>query len=194
MTRFLRVLFAVLIVAALAGPSAAGVQTGKHSFGKMVLTVHPVGGQVGFVTGGGGAAWKFAFDIAGNLKTFGNGIGLWLGGGFNWAPALGCLGCFHHLEPHIFLRVTLNLLNIPLVPYVEGGFAGAIFAQTNLNVSGGAGFRFGGGIDYWIIRQLALGVQTHFLLGGAGYVDGNDNVFTGFMGYWDVISGIRFNF
>jgi hypothetical protein len=55
---------------------------------------------------------------------------------------------------------------------------------------GGAGFRFGGGLDYWLVKNVGLGAETNFTLGGVGYPGGGSD----FFGYWDFLLGVKFAF
>jgi hypothetical protein len=188
----------VVVVLALAVAQGAGaeIQRSKQVFpGKLVIGFHPVGFQVGFVSSGpgtpssGGFAYKLAADVAGLLKDWqAQGIGLYLGGGFNYATTIAsCIGCGHMLEIWGFVRLHLNKLNIPLVPWVHAGIAGEVLIYgLGAPVGGGAGFRFGGGLHYWLIKNLGLGFETNFNLGGVAV--GNAS---GFFGYWDILLGAR---
>ncbi len=187
------VLSSLLLAAPRAGAEIQ--KTGRQVFpGKMVLTLHPAGVQVGFINGGGGptsggVAYKLAIDIAGLLKDWqGPGVGLYLGGGFNYAfTVANCIGCGHELELWVFLRLQITRLNIPLVPFVQAGVAGEILIYgLGAGVGGGAGFRLGGGMHYWLTKHIGLGFETNFNLGGVG-VGGA----SGFFGYWDFLLGMR---
>jgi len=193
-----KILVVVLALAVVHGAAQAGPEvqkTGKQVFpGKLVLGLHPLGFQVGFVNNAGGTAYKLSADIAGLLKDWqGPGVQLYLGGGFNYATSIvGCVGCAHLIEIWAFVRLHINKLNIPLVPFVQAGIAGLVgiyggaFTGGFIGTGGGAGFRFGGGLHYWIIKNLGLGVETNFNFGGVSA--GNAG---GFFGYWDFLVGAQ---
>jgi hypothetical protein len=190
----------MLVLALVAAPVAGRAEiqkSGKQVFpGKLMVGFHPLGFQVGFVSGAGGFGYKLAADFAGQLKDWGaNGLQLYLGGGLNYGTNFtgNCVGCFHQIEIWAFVRLHLNRLNIPLVPWVQAGIAGLVgiyggaFGGGISGTGGGAGLRFGGGLHYWIIKNLGLGVESHFNLGGVGYPGG----VAGFFGYWDFLLGMR---
>ncbi len=199
MKQIAKLVVVVLALVAAQGSAQAGAEiqkTGKQVFpGKLVIGLHPLGFQVGFVNGGvgtpssGGVAYKLTADVAGLLKDWSDkGVGLYLGGGFNYATTIAsCIGCGHLLELWAFVRLHINKLNIPLVPWVQAGVAGEILIYgLGVGVGGGAGFRFGGGLHYWLIKNLGLGVETNFNFGGVGIGGAS-----GFFGYWDFLLGAR---
>ena len=142
-------------------------------------------------------------DFAGLLKDMPK-LGLWLGGGFNYTfgtyGAFAALAGSHDIQFWAFAMLTMEkLLQIPLVPFVRAGITGDVFVYSNnANVTGGAlGFRFGGGIHYYIIKQVGLGMETNFTVGPGFYpapIACNAGSCVGFYGNWDFMFGARFAF
>jgi hypothetical protein len=194
---------AILIVLLLAAPAArAEIQkSGSQIFNRFQLGIHPGGAQVRFDDRSVGG-YKFALDFAGKVKDTDK-LTLWIGGGFNYT-----FGTYttppqnHDLQVWAFAMLTLEkLLKIPLVPFVRFGIGGDILLYETLvgNLAGGAFiFRLGGGIHYYIIRQLGLGFETNFTVGPgfypAGVVPGGVGTVTSFYGNWDFMFGARVAF
>jgi hypothetical protein len=190
-----------MLAPALAHAAAEVQKSGKEVFpGKFQLGFKPLGVQVGF-NSTAPSGYKLAMDFAGLVKDYSNGLGIWVGGGLNYAAGLfqcygGVVGCGHNVEIWAFVMLSLNMIEkIPLVPWVRAGLAGEALIFGNgvggTTTGGGFGFRFGGGIDYWLLKFLALGVETNFTVGGAfGFVPG----FSGLYGTWDMLFGMRFAF
>ena len=197
----------VLSTAALA-PSAAHASdvqtTGPVKFpGRFQLGFNPIGAQVQLASPTVGS-YKLFLDLSYLVKDY-DGIGLWVGGGFNYAVSsvstvfpgfANYTAVSHDVQLHAFAMLTFNLLQIPLVPFVRAGGAGDVLftsSNTGSGTAGAGGFRFGGGLHYWIIKQLALGLEMNFLLGGIGSAS-NGASGAGFYGTWDFGLGMRFGF
>lgn len=209
----------VIVSVMCAAPSAhAGVQTsGPEEYpGKFAVGVHPLGFQVPFesrATGG----YKLDVDFAANVKQLDK-LTIWIGGQLGYAhPSFSCgavvvEGCGHDIEIGAFVRLSLErLLRIPLVPYVEAGIGGDILAYPSSvigngngsNLGGAFSLRVGGGIHYYLLKQLAVGAETHFAFGpgiypnqatGRFFCGSGNNSCIGFFGYWDFLLGARFHF
>lgn len=198
--RFTAVLFA-LIGTLFVGTARAEIQKDGPQVwpGKVVIGVDPLGVQVGFsdhyYAGGaaaGYAAYKLGLNVAGLLAQPGN-LSIWLGGEFN----IGGRGNLAQLEPGIFVRLSFErFLHIPLVPEVQAGFSFPInvpYGYDGTFVIGGFGFKVGGGVYYYLTKNIGLGGETHINLGGAFYHYGGVS-YSGFAGYWDFLTGARFAF
>lgn len=194
---------------------AAGIQkSGPQVFpGKFQVGFHPFGFQVAFddrSTGG----YKLAADFSGMLKGFEK-LSLWLGGGLAYGhPTYSCFGglgvgvvgrgrgCAHDVQIWVFVRLTLEkIMKIPLVPYVQVGVGGDILLYANGELGGGVPIRVGGGIHYYLLKNLGLGLETNFSMGpgvypaaGTGIGCGGAGTCIGFFGNWDVGLGARFAF
>jgi hypothetical protein len=193
---------------------AANIQkSGPQVFpGKFQVGVHPVGFQVTFDDRSSGG-YKFSADFSGLIKGFEK-ISLWLGGGVAYAhPTYSCFGglgvgfgrgrgCAHDLQAWVFVRLTLEkIMKIPLVPYVQAGIGGDILVYSG-DIGGGVPVRVGGGIHYWLLKNLGVGMETNFSMGPGIYPSavtvggcgaGSANCI-GFFGNWDVGLGARFAF
>ncbi len=202
---------ALIITLALAAGSAHAAEiqkSGSEVFpGKFAVSVNPFGVQAafdGFSTGG----YKFAADFAANLKNMEK-FGVWIGGGFAYGhPSYSCFsftgaGCAHDIQLQVFVRITLEkLMKIPLVPYVQAGLGGDVLVYAGSNLGGAFDLRLGGGIHYYILKQLGLGVETNFTFGpgiypraGTGLACGATNgTCISFFGNWDFLLGGRFHF
>jgi hypothetical protein len=187
-----------LVVAALiavGGNARAQVQTnGSENLGKVLLGVHPLGVAVFFDDNGNSLAiYKLGLDAAGRIASTDK-LTFWLGGEFN----IGGRAHLADFEPGVFCIMTMEkLLKIPLVPELKFGLSGGIdvaYAGMNgvnqNNTTGDFWVKFGGGIHYFVTRNIGLGLDTQFALGAA--FDGNGN--SGFRGYWDLLTGVRFAF
>ena len=95
-----------------------------------------------------------------------------------------------------------KLLKIPLVPYVQAGLGGDVLVYGGSNLGGAFSIRVGGGIHYYLLKQLAIGAETNFSFGpgiyplaGTGVPCGAGNgTCIGFFGNWDFLIGARFHF
>lgn len=162
--------------------------------GKLMLGVRPIGG--GLVFGGGpgfGGVYKVGIDFAGRLKEFSK-ASLWLGGELN----VGGRGNFAMVEPGVFVMVTLEkLLNIPLVPLVSFGISGPVYIPFGFNgayLYGAFQVKFGGGLYYFLTKNIGLGFDLHFGAGAGFFKDAADRLFYGFQGSADFLAGARFAF
>jgi hypothetical protein len=178
-----------------AAPAHAEIQTkGSELYpGKLQIGVHIIGFQTGFVdlTPSG---YKVTADIAGLIAQPGK-LSLWLGGGMNYA--FGFYGCYLNgnncggdLQLWAFVMLTFEkLIPIPLVPFARAGLGGDVLFY---NQTGGAFvFRFGGGVHYYLLKWLGLGLETNFTMGPGFYGAG---LGTHFYGNWDFGLGARFAF
>jgi hypothetical protein len=196
-TRWLGALALAAALLAFPGRAAAQVQTsGSENLGKVLLGVHPLGVAVLFDENGNTVAiYKLGLDVAGRIAST-NALTFWLGGEFN----IGGRAHFAQLEPGVFCIMTMEkLLHIPLVPELKFGLAGAAdvtygtpnaAGQTVTNTTGNFFVKFGGGIHYFVTRNIGLGLDMDLALGAA--FDGNGN--SAFAGYWDLLTGLRFAF
>jgi hypothetical protein len=212
----MRVVVALMLCCALAGSArAAEIQkSGSEVWpGKFMVGFHPIGGQAafdGFSTGG----YKLSADFSGLIKPMDK-VTLWVGGGFGYTyPIYTCGyvvnngavvagGCAHNIQLIAFVTITMEkLLNIPLVPFVRAGLGGDILAYPSNagTYSGGAfDFRVGGGIHYFLLKQLGLGLETNFTFGPGFFPaivtnNGNTGTVVGFFGNWDVGLGAIYAF
>lgn len=201
----LAVALAVAVIGTAAPSTAAEVQKkGSEEWpGKFQLGFNPLGTEVMFA-GGFGGAYKLGIDFAALVASPGK-LSVWVGAGFNYGvfPGLGLgwygvgdggvgvsSGAAHDVQFVGFAMLTMEKLvkRIPLVPFVRVGVAGDILV-TGGPLGGGAGIRFGGGVHYWLLKSLGLGLETNFLLGGGKNV-GPGN----FLGQWDMLFGGRYAF
>lgn len=176
------------------GAGGGGVQTkGSEVFNKLQIGFHPIGFQAGF-TNYSPSGYKLTGDVAGLIAPTSFG-GLWLGGGLNYT--YGFYSCFnntgncgHDLQLWAFVMLTFEkLIHIPLVPFARAGVGGDVLLY---NATAGAFvLRVGGGIHYYLLKWLGLGVETNFTFGPGFYPNG---VGTAFYGNWDVGLGARFAF
>ncbi len=190
---------ALLMLAAL--PARAEIQkSGSQIFNRFQLGIHPAGAQIRF-DGLSVGGYKFMLDFSGKIKDTDK-LTLWFGGGFNYT-----LGTYdpppsrHDLQVWAFVALTFEkLLKIPLVPFVRFGVGGDIllYELPIGNLSGGAFiFRIGGGVHYYIIKQLGLGFETNFTFGPGFYpaaIAGGIGSTTSFYGNWDFGFGARVAF
>jgi hypothetical protein len=202
---FITIAFAALLASTPTTANAAIQKSGEEQLGKVWIGVHPIGGAA-FFNGDDGAIYKFGFDVLGRIANAGK-LTLWLGGELN----LGGVANYALIEPGIVFQLSFErLLHIPLVPYVKTGFAGGIdvyyggsdvchdpngnpFPCNHAASAGDFWFKFGGGIHYFLTRNIGLGIETNFALGGHIYDTGNG---TGsyFRGYVDFLTGAVFTF
>jgi hypothetical protein len=199
-------LFAIAVTALLASSSAhAAVQTrGEEQLGKVWIGVHPIGGSAFFNDYQTGI-YKFGFDVLGRIADAGK-LTLWLGGELN----IGGVANYALIEPGIIFQMTFEkMLHIPLVPHVRVGFSGGIdnyygggtcytpngdpFVCDRSDVAGDFWFKFGGGVHYFLTRNIGLGIETNFALGAHIWDAGNETR-SGFRGYVDFLTGAVFTF
>jgi hypothetical protein len=188
---------AVLTMAAAlsaASPARAEIQThGPEVFtGKLQIGVHPIGFQAGFEDHAP-SGYKVMTDIAGLIASPGK-LSLWLGGGINYADGFySCYlnSCGGDLQLWAFVMLTFEkLLNIPLVPFARAGVGGDVLFYTPNN-AGVFALRIGGGVHYYLLKWLGLGVETNFTFGPGFYPNGAGTLF---YGTWDFGLGVRFAF
>jgi hypothetical protein len=147
-----------------------------------------------------------AADFAAILKSMDK-LTLWLGGGFAWAhPSYTCgiasTACANDVMFDVFVRLTFEkLMKIPLVPYAQAGIGGDILVYDGSNVGGGIPFKVGGGVHYWLLKNLGLGAYTNFAFGPGiypvartGMCGPGNSTCVGFYGNWDIGFGGTFAF
>jgi hypothetical protein len=204
------VLVAAMIIST--APARAAVQTrGSEQLGKVWIGVHPLG-VVAFFDNED-SLYKFGFNVLGHIADASR-LSFWLGGELNLAGEAN----YALIEPGLVFQITFEkMIPIPLVPHARFGLAGGIdnyygsygAGPGGLCVAPGGGFvpcnnysytagdfwaKFGGGVHYFIIRQIGLGVDTDFALGGFFYKDAAGNHRSQFRGYWDLLAGAVFTF
>jgi hypothetical protein len=184
---------------------AAPIQTsGSEEFGRVWIGVHPIGGQVFFDRED--SIFKFSFDVLGRIANAG-GLTFWLGGELN----VGGVANYALIEPGIVFQISFEkLIKIPLVPHARFGFSGGVdnyygsgtcytpgvglFPCNNYSFTAGDFWvKLGGGLHYFIIKQVGLGIDTNFGLGVQIY-DQNGARQTPFRGYFDFLVGAVFTF
>ena len=187
---------AVLTMAAAlfaAAPAHAQIQTkGPEIFpGKLQVGAHIIGFQTGFVNQTP-SGYKVTADIAGLIASPGK-LGLWLGGGLNYAfgfYACYVTDCGGDLQMWAFVMLTFEkLIPIPLVPFARAGVGGDVLFYGN--TAGAFVLRFGGGVHYYLLKWLGLGVETNFTFGPGFFGNGAGTLF---YGNWDFGLGARFAF
>ena len=197
----LTALIVTLVGTMLVGTARADIQKDGPQVwpGKINIGVDPLGVGVNFESAYNGlgsvagyAAYKLGLNVAGLIAQPGN-LSIWLGGEFN----IGGRGNLAILEPGIFVRLTFEkFLHIPLVPEVQAGLSAPIYVPYGFDgsyVIGSFGAKFGGGVYYYLTKNIGLGAETHLFLGGAFYSAAGVSA-SGFSGYWDFLSGARFAF
>jgi hypothetical protein len=180
-----------------ATPARAQVQTkGPEIFpGKLQVGVNIIGFQTGF-TGQSPSGYKLTSDISGLIAQPGK-LSLWLGGGLNYAFGIyGCYvvnavsNCGGDLQLWAFVMLTFEkLIPIPLVPFARAGVGTDVLFYGN--TAGAVVLRFGGGVHYYLLKWLGLGIETNFTF-GPGFYGGN--LGTHFYGNCDFGLGARFAF
>jgi hypothetical protein len=185
-------------VLALAAPARADIQkSGPEVFpGKFQVGAHIIGGQFGF-TGFEASGWRLDFDFAGRVKEFEK-FSLWVGGGFHYTAGglyacgvVGCGGFQNDLGFWGFVEFSFEKMmdKIPLVPYVR---AGPEFGLLYYGAAGGyVALRAQAGIHYWLTKNIGVGGEAGFSLGGGFYPA---NLGNGFYGVVDFLLGARFAF
>lgn len=171
-----------------------------HEFtGRVLLGAHVVGGQVNMgvvgVTG-----WRVAVDANGVVYRPGK-LTLWVGGSFAFATAVPVVQPQHDVQLAAWAMLSFEkFLKIPLVPTVRAGFAVDFVIGDRIPTVYGGGFRFGGGVHYFVTPRIGVGVDMSFLLGGASYpgfvrgcvLTGMSSSCSGFFGTWDLGAGVLF--
>jgi hypothetical protein len=177
----MRRLVPALLVAGLLAAAPARADTLQTSGpqiwpGKYLVGFNPFGLLVrfdGISTGG----YHMTADFAARIRELDR-LTIWIGGGLNYAhPSYSCkfnlTGCANDIQLWGFVMLSFEkMLNIPLVPFVEGGLAVDIlpYGVASGTLTGGAlSFRFGGGIYYWLLKHLGLGLESHIGLGPGFY-------------------------
>jgi hypothetical protein len=201
-------MFAVAAVLLLSTASASAVEIQKSGSevwpGKFMLGANPIGLQFGFNDFGApgnnatiGVAdhliYKFSLNFAGLIKSFDK-VSLWLGGEIN----AGGRGYLAMVEPGIFVQLGLEKLitKVPLVPLIRAGVSGPIYipyGYPTAVVGGAFQVKVGGGIYYFLTKNVGLGFDTNFGF-GPGFVKVGGAVGVGFAGYWDFGIGGKFAF
>jgi|GEM_PF-1918248 len=176
---------------------SSGTPRGAFVFpGKFFATVHVLGVQTSLDIPTF-PIYKMALNFGGKIADAGK-VTIWLGGEIN----VGGRENFAQIEPGIFVMITLEkLLSIPLVPFVRAGIAGAAAVHydlnnsVNANYTGGAVWlKVGGGMHYFVTKNIGLGGETGFGFGPGFARDNNNNLLIGFSGYWEFLAGMRAHF
>ena len=178
MSRFALALTLTLALLAAAGPSAhadgTDIQTsGPEQFpGKHELAAH-LGGQVGlsgFSYGGGTpGGFKLMLEYGYRLTDL-----WWLNAGVNLVVAGGCspatcayVGTGNTVEPQVGIKVKFKT-QIPLVAYAKADAAIiGIYNRYCTNNGFALGGRVGGGANYYLLKNLGVGVEAAFTVGPA---------------------------
>jgi hypothetical protein len=185
-----------------AGPSDGRLRAplaGHELTGRLLLGAHVLGGQVNMgvvgVTG-----WRVAVDANGVVYRPGK-LTLWVGGSFAFATAVPVVQPQHDVQLAAWAMLSFEkFLKIPLVPTVGAGFAVDFVIGDRIPTVYGGGFRFGGGVHYFVTPRIGVGVDMSFLLGGASYpgfvrgcvLTGMSSSCSGFFGTWDLGAGVLF--
>jgi hypothetical protein len=198
------VLAVVLLLSSTAARAAPIQTSGSEQFGRVWIGVHPLGVQAFFDRED--AIYKLGFNILVRIANAGP-LTLWLGGELN----IGGEANYALIEPGLVFQMTFErLIKIPLVPSVRVGISGGIdnyygsgtcytpgvglFPCNNYSFTAGDFWaKIGGGVHYFIIKQVGLGVDTDFGL-GAQFYDQNGVRQSGFRGYFDFLAGAVFTF
>jgi len=186
----------VLSVLLAAGAARAEIQkSGPEVWpGKVMLGVRPLG--FALIDGGGpgfGAIYKVGLDFAGRLKEWSK-ASLWLGVEAN----VGARPNLATLEPGVFVTVTFEkLLKVPLVPLVSFGLSGPVYVPFGFRGAfayGAFQAKLGGGVYYFITKNVGLGVDLH-VGGGLGFFkDSVNRIYYAVQGTFDTLAGARFAF
>jgi hypothetical protein len=184
-----------LLVGLLATVARAEVQrSGPEEWpGRFQLGVHVPGGQVGFQAADP-SGYQLGLDFAVRVAER-SWASIWIGAAFDAGVAFSaCAACGHDVQGGAFAQLTFERrLNLPIVPYARAGLGGgALLYAANAGVFA---LRLGGGVDYWILRRLAVGVETALAFGAAFFPaqafgpSGNQ-----FYGVWDLALHARVGF
>lgn len=195
-----------------ASTTGGGTSTTKlsaHEFkGRVLLGANVLGGQVNMGVAGV-SGYRLAIEANGLVARPGK-LTLWVGGNFAFATAVPTTRPRHDVQLAAWVMLTFErFLKIPLVPSVRAGFAldfvlsdalGMTTFDTNIYAGG---FRFGGGLHWYVTPRIGVGIDTNFTLGGASYptlfsracVAGPTPTTTcgGFFGTWDIGAGALFS-
>jgi len=190
-----RILISALTTVLLVGaaPVRAEVQRNVEQVfpGRVIIGVHPLGVQV---NNDASIRYKFAFDIAGLLGHPGR-VGVWLGGGFNYAGGPG-----HDLQPWFFVMLSFErFLHIPLVPTLRLGVGTDVFyGNDGFYDAVSAAFKADFGLHYYLTRHIGIGLQTGITSGPVWKRDNPRDPTTPLRVYgyasWDFGVGARFAF
>jgi hypothetical protein len=209
MARMRRALMVLALTAATSIGGAAHAEIQKWGPqvwpGRYQVGFHPFGAQVrfdGLSTGG----YHMDIDFSLRFVSFEK-FAMWVGGGFNWAhPSYSCrpfnsTGCAHDFQLWAFLMITFEkLIRFPLVPFVQAGIGGDILPYTltdgTTETGAALAIRLGGGVHYWLIKNLGLGLESHFTAGPGFYptrmiVGSGTGTTVASYGNWDIVFGAR---
>jgi hypothetical protein len=194
MTKIGCIVAALALLLATAAPArAANVQTsGPEVFpGRFQASVAPIAGQVGF-TNRSPTGYKLIGDFAGNIA--GTGFGsVWLGAQLSYTFGLSncyVVDCGGDFALWAYAMLTFEkLIPIPLVPFARAGVGGDVLLYQS--IAGAIAFHVGGGVHYYLLKWLGLGVETSITVGPGIYPQGAGTLF---YGHWDVGAGARFHF
>jgi hypothetical protein len=152
---------------------------------KFTAGLHPLGAQISFTNGTPGG-YRLMLDAAGRLHGWESGAAVWLGGGLNYGYGTYNLPGGHNPQIDLFAMFTFTTGRIGLMPFVKAGpVLDFLVAGGALSAVGG-GVRFGGGLHYFITRNIGVGMETNFTLGGA-----SGGGVSNFYGHWDFGFGMR---
>lgn len=176
------------------GPGGTAAPAPSLPTGRFLVDLHPLGLAVQFGNGGGSLAiYKLGLGFGGRIADLGK-LTLWLGGEFN----IGGRENYAALEPGVFVKLTFEkMMRIALMPFFKAGLAGGIdvfYADGGNNFTvGDLGVKLGGGVHYFVTRNIGLGVESDLFFGGRfGNTLGVST--SGFLGYWDFLAGAEFIF
>jgi hypothetical protein len=202
----------------LASPARAIQTSGPEVWpGKIELAAH-VGGQVGIGNywvdgrffGGPPGGFKLFLDFSYRVNNI-DAYSVWLNMGVNFVIGGGCSfngpnylcnGASNGdgIEP--FFGVKLKFRTpVPLVPYVrlDGTFVGIVNRYCG-DDGFAIGARVGGGLKYFLTKNIGLGIDTGFVL-GPGFYSGANGLgcliyrnHVEFYGSWDMGIGAEFVF
>jgi hypothetical protein len=179
-----------LVLLLLAGSARAELEHGPHQWpGRFMLGAAPLGVQI-YLNSAAFATYKFALNFSGKVADFSK-LTLWVGGELN----LGGRENLAQIEPGVFAMLTLEkLLKLPLVPMVTAGLTfpvNVVYVGSNNAASGGFGVKLGGGVYYFLIKNLGLGGEMHFAFAGAFATGRTGGVASGWAGFWDLAAGVK---
>jgi hypothetical protein len=179
-----------LLLLVLARSARAELEHGTHQWpGRFMAGGAPLGVQI-FLDSPAFATYKFVLNFSGKLADFSK-LTLWLGGELN----LGGRENLAQIEPGVFATLTLEkLLKFPLVPMVTAGLTFPVnvaYVGSNNAASGGFGVKLGGGVYYFLIKNLGLGGEMHFAFAGAFAGDRTGHTISQWAGFWDLAAGVK---
>jgi len=184
----------LVVVLAVGGMASAQIQKqGSEVFpGKFQVGVSPLGVSVDWR--GAGAFYKFTADFAGRLAEA-NKLGIYLGGGVNYGVAPGPVNSplAHDVQLWMFVMLTMEkLVPIPLVPMIQAGLGTDVLLSGSNYAGATLAIRLGGGLHYFLTKNVGLGFETHFTV-GPYILNTNPTQYTWY-GQWDFLLGGRFAF